>query len=68
VIEFAHPSNSSRRPLYNAIKYATAFPVIFLSAAQKNAPEVDKMAPGGTISVPQWHGILRLWYAYREFV
>jgi hypothetical protein len=29
------PANESRKPLYNALKYATSFPVIFLSAAQR---------------------------------
>jgi hypothetical protein len=29
------PDNESRKPLYNALKYATSFPVIFLSAAQR---------------------------------
>ncbi|KAI0093207.1 EXS-domain-containing protein [Irpex rosettiformis] len=28
-------TNETKRPLYNAIKYATAFPVIYLSAAQR---------------------------------
>lgn len=35
IIEYVHPSNDSRRPLYNALKYATSFPVIYLSAAQR---------------------------------
>ncbi|KXN91012.1 hypothetical protein AN958_03079 [Leucoagaricus sp. SymC.cos] len=59
VIEYAQPSGSSRRPLYNAIKYATAFPVIFLSAAQKSAPEDDSILQ--TTFEPQWHGMFRLW-------
>jgi len=33
IVEYNHPANTSRRPLFNAIKYATSFPVIFLSAA-----------------------------------
>jgi hypothetical protein len=35
LIEYGAPANRSRRPLLNALKYATAFPVIFLSAAQR---------------------------------
>ncbi|KAF8135807.1 EXS family-domain-containing protein [Boletus edulis] len=35
LIEYNSPTNSSRRPLFNAIKYASSFPVIFLSAAQR---------------------------------
>jgi hypothetical protein len=35
LIEYGAPGNRSRRPLANALKYATAFPVIFLSAAQR---------------------------------
>ncbi|KAF8070596.1 EXS family-domain-containing protein [Lyophyllum atratum] len=34
VIEYNHQGNTQRRPLYNALKYASAFPVIYLSAAQ----------------------------------
>lgn len=33
--EYTSDTNTSRRPLFNAIKYATSFPVIFLSAAQR---------------------------------
>jgi len=35
IIEHSSPTNNSRRPLYNALKYASSFPVIFLSAAQR---------------------------------
>ncbi|KAG6918535.1 hypothetical protein DXG01_013625 [Tephrocybe rancida] len=34
VIEYNHHANTQRRPLYNALKYASAFPAIYLSAAQ----------------------------------
>jgi len=34
VFEYMHPMNTSKKPLYNALKYASSFPVIFLSAAQ----------------------------------
>jgi len=35
LIEYLFTTNGTKRPLYNAIKYATAFPVIYLSAAQR---------------------------------
>jgi len=35
LIEYSLSTEASRRPLYNAIKYATSFPVIYLSAAQR---------------------------------
>lgn len=54
----------SQRPMYNAVKYATAFPVIFLSAAQRLL-NVDNDDAGGT-----WYGeyaIFRLWYVAAHF-
>jgi len=35
IIDYLHPTNQSRKPLYNAFKYASSFPVIYLSAAQR---------------------------------
>jgi len=61
VIDYRLPSNPSRRPLFNAIKYATAFPVIFLSAAQKSTPVIDSMVVGDGISSHPWHAMFRLW-------
>ncbi|KAJ3567316.1 hypothetical protein NP233_g6444 [Leucocoprinus birnbaumii] len=61
IIEYGHPSNSSRRPLYNAVKYATAFPVIFLSAGLKGVPEADIMVARASFSPSQWFNIYRLW-------
>lgn len=61
VIEYCLPSNSSQRPLFNAIKYATAFPVIFLSAAQKSVPVIDRIAISGDISSQPGHATFRLW-------
>lgn len=61
VIEYAHPSNSGKRPLYNAIKYATSFPVIFLSASLKNISKVDIMVGGDALSSPQMPELFRLW-------
>lgn len=59
VVEYIGSGGLSQRPMYNAVKYATAFPVIFLSAAQRllNADDDDT---GRT-----WYGehaIFRLWF------
>ena len=64
VIEYNHPDNKSRRPLFNAIKYATAFPVIFLSAAQRLVVEDLRREKGDVIFQESWHGehqLFRLW-------
>ncbi|KAH9931084.1 EXS-domain-containing protein [Epithele typhae] len=53
LVEYNSPSNTSRRPLYNALKYASSFPVIFLSAAQRIVAADEA-----------WHGehhLFRLW-------
>lgn len=56
--------NESRRPLYNALKYASSFPVIFLSAAQRTVPthlrDTEEAVP-----LKVWHGdaLFRLWCA-----
>lgn len=50
----------SQRSLYNAVKYATAFPVIILSAAQKLLVEEE-----GEDEARTWYGeypLFRLWY------
>ncbi|TFK23964.1 EXS-domain-containing protein [Coprinopsis marcescibilis] len=64
VIEYNLPSNESNRPLFNAIKYATAFPVIYLSAAQGLVTaEVVKQRGLAAANEP-WQGqhyIFRLW-------
>ncbi|KAF7315514.1 Protein-er retention protein [Mycena indigotica] len=57
LVEYSLPSNDSRRPLFNALKYATSFPVIYLSAAQRL---VMKEKGDGEA----WHGqhpLFRLW-------
>lgn len=62
VIEYNLPSNMSTRPLFNAIKYATAFPVIYLSAAQGLLKTSDG-TPEASPDDP-WHGesrLFRLW-------
>jgi len=38
IVEYTSSSNDNRRPLWNAVKYASSFPVIFLSAAQRLVP------------------------------
>ena len=66
LIEYNAPSNDSRRPLFNALKYATSFPVIILSAAQRIVVTDlnGRTAPGET-----WHGehpLFRMWYVVSE--
>lgn len=60
VIEYNHQGNAHRRPLYNAVKYASAFPAIYLSAAQGMvAGEV-----GDNFKDTTWFGgshVFRLW-------
>ncbi|KAJ9093886.1 hypothetical protein QFC21_006259 [Naganishia friedmannii] len=67
--EYLIPSNTSSRPLLNALKYATAFPVIFLSAAQrtvvKQVAEQYGVTPEELVkSRGRWfgeHRLFRLW-------
>ncbi|KAH9485107.1 Protein ERD1-like protein 1 [Psilocybe cubensis] len=64
LIEYNLPSNDSRKPLYNALKYATSFPVIFLSAAQRTlstdmSKESENKISGGSWQGP--HPLFRLW-------
>lgn len=49
------PTTTTRRPLYNALKYASSFPVIFLSAAQRD------IASDSGIELEE-HPLFRLWY------
>lgn len=61
IIEYNVSSNDSRRPLFNALKYATSFPVIILSAAQRIVVTDLK---GQKASGETWHGehpLFRLW-------
>lgn len=64
IIEYASPQNESRRPLLNALKYATSFPVIFLSAGQRIvATELTKQS-GDSTGEDAWRGehhLFRLW-------
>lgn len=64
LIEYQSSTNRSRRPLYNALKYATSFPVIYLSAAQRIVLSelIDKK--GKDVTREAWHGehqLFRLW-------
>lgn len=64
LIEYRSPTNESRRPLYNALKYATSFPVIYLSAAQRIVVSELATAKGGSAAAESWHGehaLFRLW-------
>ncbi|KAJ7703034.1 EXS family-domain-containing protein [Mycena rosella] len=64
VIEYSLPSNESRRPLFNALKYATSFPVIYLSAAQRIVVSELVKEKGDDIAKEAWHGehrLFRLW-------
>ncbi|KAI0358393.1 EXS-domain-containing protein [Trametes cingulata] len=64
LVEYNAPANESRRPLFNALKYASSFPVIFLSAAQRIVVS-DVVALQGEAAARQpWHGehqLFRLW-------
>ncbi|OCH92320.1 EXS-domain-containing protein [Obba rivulosa] len=64
LVEYTSPLNDSRRPLLNALKYASAFPVIYLSAAQRIVVS-DLAAVKGDRAVREaWHGehqLFRLW-------
>ena len=64
LIEYDLSENDGQRPLLNALKYATSFPVIFLSAAQRLVV-MDLIRDKGTnITSTSWHGehpLFRLW-------
>lgn len=64
IIEWLAADSTSRRPLANAIKYATAFPVMYLSAAQRLV-EFDLInEKGRQVAGEAWHGehpLFRLW-------
>ncbi|TFY83556.1 hypothetical protein EWM64_g466 [Hericium alpestre] len=64
LIEYAHPSNTSSRPFFNALKYASSFPVIFLSAAQRLVVSELVEEKGLQAAKEAWHGehaLFRLW-------
>ncbi|KAI9442483.1 EXS family-domain-containing protein [Lactarius indigo] len=63
-VEYSSPLNDSRRPLWNALKYASSFPVIFLSAAQRLVVSDLVAEKGERIKEEAWHGehaLFRLW-------
>ncbi|KAI0663548.1 EXS-domain-containing protein [Cubamyces menziesii] len=70
LVEYNAPSNESRRPLFNALKYASSFPVIYLSAAQRIVVS-DVVALEGEAAASQpWHGehqLFRLWLLAAAF-
>jgi hypothetical protein len=64
LIEHQSPTNTSKRPLWNALKYASSFPVIFLSAAQRNVVLELAEEKGELVTREPWHGehpLFRLW-------
>ncbi|KAJ7178348.1 EXS family-domain-containing protein [Mycena crocata] len=64
VVEYSMPTNETRRPLFNALKYATSFPVIYLSAAQRIVVSELVKEKGDDIAKEAWHGehrLFRLW-------
>ncbi|ESK96547.1 protein-er retention protein [Moniliophthora roreri MCA 2997] len=64
IVEWSSQDNESNRPLFNAIKYATAFPVIYLSAAQRIVESDILKDKGSEAAGEAWHGehpLFRLW-------
>ncbi|THV02410.1 EXS-domain-containing protein [Dendrothele bispora CBS 962.96] len=62
--EWSSSDDDSRRPLYNALKYATAFPLIYLSAAQRIVVSDLMDEKGEDAMNSAWHGehpLFRLW-------
>jgi hypothetical protein len=53
--------NESRRPLYNALKYASSFPVIFLSAAQRTVVAKIMDEQGTEKEVLHGDALFRFW-------
>ncbi|KAL0579156.1 protein-ER retention protein [Marasmius crinis-equi] len=63
-VEWSSSGNESNRPLFNALKYATAFPVIYLSAAQNLVDSEIREGSGSSAADGAWHGehpLFRLW-------
>ena len=63
IVEYRFKTNESKRPLFNAIKYATSFPVIFLSAAQRSVV-VDTIEYDAEVAAGGWfsgHWLYKLW-------
>lgn len=67
MVEYTSPLNDSRRPLWNALKYSSSFPVIFLSAAQRLVVSDLIAEKGDEVKQEAWHGehaLFRLWYVW----
>jgi hypothetical protein len=70
IIEYGHQGRDCRRPLYNALKYATAFPTIYLAAAQHTVEEELNKEKGFNAIGTSWHGehhLFRLWSVVHSF-
>jgi EXS family len=68
IVEYGHQGNT--RSLQNALKYATAFPVIYLSAAQHIVEEELVKQKGLKAIEKGWHGehhLFRLWLVIYHF-
>ncbi|KAI0036875.1 EXS family-domain-containing protein, partial [Vararia minispora EC-137] len=67
LIEWMQPTTDSSRPLFNALKYASAFPVIYLSAAQRLVVSDLVAEKGKQVTQEPWHGehaLFRLWLLF----
>ncbi|KAG8995278.1 hypothetical protein FRB93_001172 [Tulasnella sp. JGI-2019a] len=68
IAEYSGSGYTNTRPLFNAIKYASSFPVIFLSAMQKIVVADIKATKGAEEALhTTWHGehrIFRLWLLF----
>ncbi|EJD02886.1 EXS-domain-containing protein [Fomitiporia mediterranea MF3/22] len=56
IIDYMQPTTTDKKQLYNALKYASSFPVIFLSAAQR-----DIASDLATEAEIEEHPLFRLW-------
>lgn len=67
LVEWVSSDYKNGRPLANALKYASAFPVILFSAVQKVVVQ-DLAQKGATdVSNETWHGehpLFRLWFVF----
>ncbi|KAI0958568.1 hypothetical protein AcV7_004358 [Taiwanofungus camphoratus] len=64
LIEYRSSAGGNRQQLFNALKYATSFPVIYLSAAQRIVVRELVAEKGEVAAREPWHGehaLFRLW-------
>ncbi|KAL6305248.1 EXS family-domain-containing protein, partial [Sparassis latifolia] len=64
LLEYIASKSGDRRPLLNALKYASSFPVIYLSAAQRMVVSDLMSVKGEAVAREAWHGehhLFRLW-------